>query len=306
MDKRKAHILCGVIAGAVVVSLFVMNLWLVVHVNTLERQLSSHASTMTHRIGLLEQQIDTQQRGLLERLDQQGSLFSAQQTGLSYADGIVTFSVTVMPKEVRQGESLLLVVGEVSAALSPTAGTPAAYSASVELPFQESYAPAVILLSGAGQRLETLAPIYTDELLQVDTAACWPGQLYNWPGEEGTFYLCAAIDPAEVETLELILRTQDSQAELARFSMQPIGDFPRDQFQEGMFAYAADLGEWKDREGEYQLFAQLTTKGGLLLTGQNSVGEFSSGPATTGSGSAWRGHSSGIETLRPAWPNTDG
>ncbi len=305
MDRRKAHLLCGMAAGAVIVCLLLMNIWLVLHVKTLESQLGNHSSSVSHRIDLLDSRIDALQRELLERLEQEDSLFSFQQTALDYADGIITLSVTVTPKEVRQGEHLALAVGEQMADLSPVSQALTSYSASMALPFQADYTPVVSLVSDAGRRAEALESIYTDELLQVEAASCWPGQLYNWPGEEGAFYLCVAMAPEEIEAMELVLREQGSRAELARFPMHPIQDFPQDQFKDGMFAYAAELGDWLYREGEYQLWAELTTKGGLLLAGYDRVGDFSNGAPAPGNGSSWHGSSRGAETLRPAWPNTD-
>ena len=293
MDKRKAHTLCAAVALLVFAALLAMDVWLVIQVRGLREQLELRSTETDNRIAFFRDHVDNQHSLLLERLEQQGSLFSSQSAALDYVGGTVTLTVTVVPRELRQDETLLLTVDGARTADFRPDETGTRWTASAELPLQESYTPVVSFHSDSGRRIQTLDPLSTDELLSVETASCWGGDLYNLP-DRSQFYLGLDLDPKQVESLEVVLRESGSNAELARFPMTAAADFPTEHFGESYTFYAADLGDWRDREGHYEVWAELTTSGGLLLTGLNSVGGFSQSGNTAGT-------SSGMETLRPAW-----
>lgn len=293
MDKRKAHTLCAAAALLAFAALLVMVVWLAVQVRGLREQLELRSTETDNRIAFFRDHVDNQHSLLLERLEQQGSLFSSQSAALDYAGGTVSLTVTVVPKELRQDESLLLMVdGALTADFRPDE-TGARWTASAELPLRESYTPVVSFLSDGGRRTQVLDPLSTDELLSVETASCWGGDLYSLP-DRSKLYLGLDLDPEQVESLEVVLREGGSNTELARFPMTAAAGFPTGPFGERYTFYAADLDGWRDREGHYEVWAELTTSGGLLLTGLNSVGGFSQSGDSAGT-------SSGMETLRPAW-----
>ena len=110
MDKRKAHTLCAAVALLVFAALLAMDVWLVVQVRGLREQLELRSTETDNRIAFFRDHVDNQHSLLLERLEQQGSLFSSQSAALDYVGGTVTLTVTVVPRELRQDESLLLTV----------------------------------------------------------------------------------------------------------------------------------------------------------------------------------------------------
>lgn len=87
----------------------------------------------------------------------------------------------------------------------------------------------VSFLSDGGRRTQVLDPLSTDELLSVETASCWGGDLYSLP-DRSKFYLGLDLDPEQVESLEVVLREGGSNTELARFPMTAAAGFPTGPF----------------------------------------------------------------------------
>lgn len=172
MDKRKAHTLCAAVALLVFAALLAMDVWLVIQVRGLREQLELRSTETDNRIAFFRDHVDNQHSLLLERLEQQGSLFSSQSAALDYVGGTVTLTVTVVPRELRQDETLLLTVDGARTADFRPDETGTRWTASAELPLQESYTPVVSFLSDSGRRIQTLDPLSTDELLSVETASC--------------------------------------------------------------------------------------------------------------------------------------
>ena len=95
MDKRKAHTLCAAVALLVFAALLAMDVWLVVQVRGLREQLELRSTETDNRIAFFRDHVDNQHSRLLERLEQQGSLFSSQSAALDYVGGTVTLTVTI-------------------------------------------------------------------------------------------------------------------------------------------------------------------------------------------------------------------
>lgn len=108
-----------------------------------------------------------------------------------------------------------------------------------------------------------------------------------WP-DRSKFYLGLDLDPEQVESLEVVLREGGSNTELARFPMTAAAGFPTGPFGERYTFYAADLDGWADREGHYEVWAELTTSGGLLLTGSTAWAAFPSPETAPAPAAVWR------------------
>lgn len=174
MDKKTGHILSAVVAAAVVGGLFWQNAALQDKVDQLSQQIST----------LSDQLVDTRydlsdEIGALRRdLEDEVSLFSTAETDLGYKNGALTLAVTVVPKELRAGETALvsLSTGETADLTDDGSGR---LSGVLTCSLRASLEPVVTLTAGETQRREILPTLWTDELFTIKGDSDWTGGVKN-------------------------------------------------------------------------------------------------------------------------------
>lgn len=170
MDKKTGHILSAVVAVAVVGGLFWQNAALQDKVDQLSQQIST----------LSDQLVDTRydlsdEIGALRRdLEDEVSLFSTAETDLGYKNGALTLAVTVVPKELRAGETAQVALSTGESALLADDGS-GRLSGVLTCSLRASLEPVVTLTAGETQRREILPTLWTDELFTIKGDSDWTG-----------------------------------------------------------------------------------------------------------------------------------
>lgn len=174
MDKKTGHILSAVVAVAVVGGLFWQNAALQDKVDQLSQQISTLSDQLVDTRYDLSDEIGTLRRDLEDEV----SLFSTAETDLGYKNGALTLAVTVVPKELRAGETALvsLSTGETADLTDDGSGR---LSGVLTCSLRASLEPVVTLTAGETQRREILPTLWTDELFTIKGDSDWTGGVKN-------------------------------------------------------------------------------------------------------------------------------
>lgn len=174
MDKKTGHILSAVVAVAVVGGLFWQNAALQDKVD----QLSQQISTLSNQLVDTRYDLSDEIGALRRDLEDEVSLFSTAETDLGYKNGALTLAVTVVPKELRAGETALvsLSTGETADLTNDGSGR---LSGVLTCSLRASLEPVVTLTAGETQRREILPTLWTDELFTIKGDSDWTGGVKN-------------------------------------------------------------------------------------------------------------------------------
>lgn len=174
MDKKTGHILSAVVAAAVVGGLFWQNAALQDKVD----QLSQQISTLSNQLVDTRYDLSDEIGALRRDLEDEVSLFSTAETDLGYKNGALTLAVTVVPKELRAGESaqVSLSTGESADLTDDGSGR---LSGVLTCSLRASLEPVVTLTAGETQRREILPTLWTDELFTIKGDSDWTGGVKN-------------------------------------------------------------------------------------------------------------------------------
>lgn len=174
MDKKTGHILSAVVAAAVVGGLFWQNAALQDKVDQLSQQISTLSNQLVDTRYDLSDEIGT----LRQDLGEEASLFSTAETDLGYKNGALTLAVTVVPKELRAGETaqVTLSTGESADLTDDGSGR---LSGVLTCSLRASLEPVVTLTAGETQRREILPTLWTDELFTIKGDSDWTGGVKN-------------------------------------------------------------------------------------------------------------------------------
>ena len=288
---KRTHILVGTAGTATLVLLFVL-LVQSFSLRTQIEQLHSDVDRTYQQNQSLEQTVNRLQSELKSQLKQQGSLFAQSEATLRYDGGQLKLEVSVLPKEVREGELITLTAGTASTAMvqQPDGN----YRASLTLPLsQEEVTPTVTLRSAAGVRQEVLDSLWTGDVLEVSGTSAYgqtDGGLSVYLGLEPDGTLSV---PGDVETLTLRVLDGDGN-ELGLATMVP-SDPPESEplTEEGLFWYAADVSAYTQGEhSSLSFWAELSLDGGLTLYDLNPIVTWSQHPGSSSG-------TSGSCSLRP-------
>lgn len=174
MDKKTGHILSAVVAVAVVGGLFWRNAALQDKVD----QLSQQISTLSNQLVDTRYDLSDEIGALRQDLGEEASLFSTAETDLGYKNGALTLAVTVVPKELRAGETaqVALSTGESADLTDDGSGR---LSGVLTCSLRASLEPVVTLTAGETQRREILPTLWTDELFTIKGDSDWTGGVKN-------------------------------------------------------------------------------------------------------------------------------
>ena len=174
MDKKTGHILSAVVAVAVVGGLFWQNAALQDKVDQLSQQISTLSNQLVDTRYDLSDEIGT----LRQDLGEEASLFSTAETDLGYKNGALTLAVTVVPKELRAGETaqVTLSTGESADLTDDGSGR---LTGVLTCSLRASLEPVVTLTAGETQRREILPTLWTDELFTIKGDSDWTGGVKN-------------------------------------------------------------------------------------------------------------------------------
>ena len=276
MDKKTGHILSAVVAAAVVGSLFWQNAALQDKVDQLSQQIST----------LSDQLVDTRydlsdEIGALRRdLEDETSLFSTAETDLGYKNGALTLAVTVVPKELRAGESaqVSLSTGETAVLTDDGSGR---LSGVLTCSLRASLEPVVTLTAGETQRREILPTLWTDELFTIKGDSDWTGGVKN-----------------REDLLSITLYTPENSAlEVERVTVEvrsAILEVVEGVLVDTVEAVRQDDGSWQadirnfieDREEyNYDFWIAVDTREGITLRSDNGVASYEKDGTSSGWGS---------------------
>lgn len=288
---KPTHILAGA-AGAAALVLLVMLLVQSFSLHAQIEQLRSDVDRTYQQNQSLEQMVNRLQSDLNTQLKQQGSLFAQSEGTLRYDGGQLKLEVSVLPKEVREGELITLTAGTASTAMVQQPD--GSYRASLTLPLsQEEITPTVTLRSAAGVRQEVLDPLWAGDVLSISGISAY-GQtdgglrVYLGLDQDGTLSV-----PGDVDTLTLRVVDGDGN-ELGLATMVP-SDPPESEHQteEGLFWYAADVSAYiPGEQASLAFWAELHLDGGLTLCDLNPIVTWSQSPSSSSG-------TSGSCSLRP-------
>ena len=214
---------------------------------------------------------------LRTELERQGSLFSRVESHLSFENEKLKLSVTVLPKEVREGELLTLTAGTGTTALS--IGSDGSYSGVLTLPLAEEIAPTITFRSAAGVRQEALEVLYSRDVLHVTGLSsevrqdsriqlyvgltCDPYGPVSAP-EDVSSLLLRVTDAAGTELGAVPLYACPPPPEEHSSSSAARPDIPSDG---SILWYSADVSSYlQGKSYELQFWAELIVSGGLTLT----------------------------------------
>lgn len=276
MDKKTGHILSAVVAVAVVGGLFWQNAALQDKVDQLSQQISTLSNQLVDTRYDLSDEIGT----LRQDLGEEASLFSTAETDLGYKNGALTLAVTVVPKELRAGETALvsLSTGESADLTDDGSGR---LSGVLTCSLRASLEPVVTLTAGVTQRREILPTLWTDELFTIKGDSDWTG------GEKN-----------REDLLSITLYTPENSAlEVERVTVEvrsAILEVVEGVLVDTVEAVRQDDGSWQadirnfieDREEyNYDFWISVDTREGITLRSDNGVASCEKDGTSSGWGS---------------------
>lgn len=250
MQKRTAHIAAAAVGGCLAAALLAANFQLGGQVSSLQ----GSVNTLESQLNGVTDQLNALSGTLSDQLQRAGSLLSRSDAALSYEDKGFRLTVSVVPKEVRAGESLSLWVGAQSAPLTLSGS---AYTGALALPMANNYTPVVRFTSPAGERREALATVYAGEALSAKFLA----------------------EPAEDDRLTVTLTAEYSQTQADLEDSTVEGVLMTDGAEGthvpatslGGGRYELDLAGTYDPEVETELALYVTLPGGAVLRGDHAA-----------------------------------
>lgn len=276
MDKKTGHILSAVVAVAVVGGLFWQNAALQDKVDQLSQQISTLSNQLVDTRYDLSDEIGTLRRDL----EDGASLFSTAETDLGYKNGALTLAVTVVPKELRTGESaqVSLSTGESADLTDDGSGR---LSGVLTCSLRASLEPVVTLTAGETQRREILPTLWTDELFTIKGDSDWSGGVKN-----------------REDLLSITLYTPENSAlEVERVTVEvrsAILEVVEGVLVDTVEAVRQDDGSWQadirnfieDREEyNYDFWIAVDTREGITLRSDNGVASCEKDGTSSGWGS---------------------
>lgn len=276
MDKKTGHILSAVVAVAVVGGLFWQNAALQDKVD----QLSQQISTLSNQLVDTRYDLSDEIGALRRDLEDGASLFSTAETDLGYKNGALTLAVTVVPKELRAGESaqVSLSTGESADLTDDGSGR---LSGVLTCSLRASLEPVVTLTAGETQRREILPTLWTDELFTIKGDSDWTGGVKN-----------------REDLLSITLYTPENSAlEVERVTVEvrsAILEVVEGVLVDTVEAVRQDDGSWQadirnfieDREEyNYDFWIAVDTREGITLRSDNGVASCEKDGTSSGWGS---------------------
>lgn len=276
MDKKTGHILSAVVAAAVVGGLFWQNAALQDKVD----QLSQQISTLSDQLVDTRYDLSDEIGALRQDLGEEASLFSTAETDLGYKNGALTLAVTVVPKELRAGESaqVSLSTGETADLTDDGSGR---LSGVLTCSLRASLEPVVTLTAGETQRREILPTLWTDELFTIKGDSDWTGGVKN-----------------REDLLSILLYTPENSAlEVERVTVEvrsAILEVVEGVLVDTVEAVRQDDGSWQadirnfieDREEyNYDFWVAVDTREGITLRSDNGVASCEKDGTSSGWGS---------------------
>ena len=276
MDKKTGHILSAVVAVAVVGGLFWQNAALQDKVDQLSQQISTLSNQLVDTRYDLSDEIGT----LRQDLGEEASLFSTAETDLGYKNGALTLAVTVVPKELRAGETaqVTLSTGESADLTDDGSGR---LTGVLTCSLRASLEPVVTLTAGETQRREILPTLWTDELFTIKGDSDWTGGVKN-----------------REDLLSITLYTPENSAlEVERVTVEvrsAILEVVEGVLVDTVEAVRQDDGSWQadirnfieDREEyNYDFWIAVDTREGITLRSDNGVASCEKDGTSSGWGS---------------------
>lgn len=276
MDKKTGHILSAVVAVAVVGGLFWQNAALQDKVD----QLSQQISTLSNQLVDTRYDLSDEIGALRRDLEDEVSLFSTAETDLGYKNGALTLAVTVVPKELRAGETaqVTLSTGESADLTDDGSGR---LSGVLTCSLRASLEPVVTLTAGETQRREILPTLWTDELFTIKGDSDWTGGVKN-----------------REDLLSITLYTPENSAlEVERVTVEvrsAILEVVEGVLVDTVEAVRQDDGSWQadirnfieDREEyNYDFWIAVDTREGITLRSDNGVASCEKDGTSSGWGS---------------------
>lgn len=276
MDKKTGHILSAVVAAAVVGGLFWQNAALQDKVD----QLSQQISTLSDQLVDTRYDLSDEIGALRQDLGEEASLFSTAETDLGYKNGALTLAVTVVPKELRAGETaqVTLSTGESADLTDDGSGR---LTGVLTCSLRASLEPVVTLTAGETQRREILPTLWTDELFTIKGDSDWTGGVKN-----------------REDLLSITLYTPENSAlEVERVTVEvrsAILEVVEGVLVDTVEAVQQDDGSWQadirnfieDREEyNYDFWIAVDTREGITLRSDNGVASCEKDGTSSGWGS---------------------
>ena len=276
MDKKTGHILSAVVAAAVVGGLFWQNAALQDKVD----QLSQQVSTLSDQLVDTRYDLSDEIGALRRDLEDEASLFSTAETDLGYKNGALTLAVTVVPKELRTGETaqVSLSTGESAVLTDDGSGR---LTGVLTCSLRASLEPVVTLTAGETQRREILPTLWTDELFTIKGDSDWTG------GEKNPEDLLSVI----------LYSPENSALEVERVTVEvrsAILEVVEGALVDTVEAVQQDDGSWQadirnfieDREEyNYDFWIAVDTREGITLRSDSSVASCEKDETSSGRGS---------------------
>lgn len=282
MEKKTAHFLCCGVAVLMVGGLLLTNLQLSRQVKELRGQLSSAEDRISLEVRRVQSLVDGEYSRIQTLLSDSASLFSKAETALAYENGQLVYTASVIPKEVRTGETLALSVDGVAEPVEMT-WEQDYYSAHVALPLKEEINATVVFRAQEGTRMEVLPTLNSRDMLSLDYNTDWVPSGGDHMAEYGELLYVELypdiITPAQLGDAQMVCVIVDGVigTEVGRVDLSPT---------EGThgYQYQANLAEYLGLKGEYSIRLEVILPGGLRLTesGSAAAGFRSSETGTSG------------------------
>lgn len=276
MDKKTGHILSAVVAAAVVGGLFWQNAALQDKVD----QLSQQVSTLSDQLVDTRYDLSDEIGALRRDLEDEASLFSTAETDLGYKNGALTLAVTVVPKELRTGETaqVSLSTGESAVLTDDGSGR---LTGVLTCSLRASLEPVVTLTAGETQRREILPTLWTDELFTIKGDSDWTG------GEKNPEDLLSVIlyspENSALEVERVTVEVRSAILEVVEGALVDTVEAVRQD--DG--SWQADISQFiKDKEKyNYDFWIAADTKEGITLRSDSSVASCEKDETSSGRGS---------------------
>lgn len=276
MDKKTGHILSAVVAVAVVGGLFWQNAALQDKVDQLSQQISTLSDQLVDTRYDLSDEIGT----LRQDLGEEASLFSTAETDLGYKNGALTLAVTVVPKELRAGESaqVSLSTGESADLTDDGSGR---LTGVLTCSLRASLEPVVTLTAGETQRREILPTLWTDELFTIKGDSDWTGGVKNRED-----LLSITLYTPENSALEVERVTVEVRSAILEVVEGVLVDTV-EAVQQDDGSWQADIRQFIEDKEEYNydFWIAADTREGITLRSDNSVASCEKDGTSSGWGS---------------------
>lgn len=263
----------SLITAVIILNLY-NNIKLRNEIQSLEGQIMNIQNSINGELGYVSSTMDQLKADIKAELEKQASILSQQNIEISYDEGQMQVALSAVPKEYNGEEIVKFIVDKEEVTATNEGGV---FIAKLTIEPRESIEARVKFINGDNVRQEVLTPINISEEFAIQTQTLLGDSL---PGLEPvlekdfekykntlilSYYSNSLENTVAAKNITAIIKDRNTEKIIAKLQMEkPSAELRNIEYFKGAeVAYSVDLSEYRNEEGQYEIFCDLTLENGL-------------------------------------------